>query len=104
MRTQSLSDAAIAARLGDSLRAYRLRRNLSHQKLAEEIGISRPTLSRLESGSGTIANLIAALRALRRLDLLDALLEPPMESPLQAAVNAGHQRIRAGKRRVKVRK
>lgn len=101
MLTLSLPDATIAARLGGSLREYRLRRNMTLQEMASEIGISKPTLIRLENGAGTIANLIAALRVLRRLDLLDPMLEPPIASPMQMIAQK-QPRLRASKTRAKV--
>ena len=95
MRMQRLSDDAIAKTLGEVLRERRLRKNITQDQLAEEVGVSTPTLHKLEKGKGSIALLISVLRALNCLELLDALLSPPRASPL-AVVSAGKfRRIRA---------
>lgn len=63
------------AALGDRMRAARLRREMTAVDFARRVGVSRDTLSRLESGDDSIA-LGTYVRALRVLGLdgdLDAL-------------------------------
>ena len=63
------------AALGDRMRTARLRRGMTAMDFAQRVGVSRDTLSRLESGDDSIA-LGTYVRALRVLGLdgdLDAL-------------------------------
>jgi transcriptional regulator with XRE-family HTH domain len=90
------SDRAVLAELGERLRAVRLARNLSQQKLAEEAGVGRMTVQRLEEGGSTsLTSLIRILRALGELDGLARLLPPPGPSPLEEARRQGKRRQRA---------
>lgn len=90
------SDRAVLAELGERLRAARLARNLSQQKLAEEAGVGRMTVQRLEEGgSASLTSLIRILRALDELDGLAQLLPPPGPSPLEEARRQGRRRQRA---------
>lgn len=95
MRLESTSDEALAAMIGASIRSYRLRRNLKQDDLAEQIGVSKPTIVALEKGHAKLTVVIGALRALRQLGLLDALLSKPKPSPMQVLRMAGKQRLRA---------
>lgn len=54
--------------LGNRLRSARLRRSLSQAMLAERVGVSRQTLSKLESGDPSIS-LATTLRVLTSLGL-----------------------------------
>lgn len=90
------SDGELLARLGQNLAAERLRRNITQDALAQEAGLSRSTLRRLEAGEST--QLVALIRVLRALDLLaglDLLLPSPSVSPLEVLENQGEQRQRA---------
>jgi transcriptional regulator with XRE-family HTH domain len=90
------SDQAVLAELGERLRAVRLARNLSQQKLAEEAGVGRMTVQRLEEGgSASLTSLIRILRALDELGELAQLLPPPGPSPLEEARRQGRRRQRA---------
>jgi transcriptional regulator with XRE-family HTH domain len=90
------SDRAVLVELGERLRAARLTRNLSQQKLAEEAGVGRMTVQRLEEGgSSSLTSLIRILRALGELDGLARLLPPLGPSPLDEARRQGQRRQRA---------
>lgn len=90
------SDRAVLAELGERLRAVRLARNLSQQKLAQEAGVGRMTVQRLEEGGSTsLTSLIRILRALGELDGLTRLLPPPGPSPLEEVRRQGRRRQRA---------
>jgi len=96
MRIQRMSDDAIASTLGQAIRERRLRKNISQDGLAELVGISSPTLGKLENGKGTIANLISTLRGLGALDLLAPMMTPPPVSPLAVSrASTSTKRIRA---------
>lgn len=94
------SDKAVLAELGARLRRARLERNLSQERLAEEAGIGRVTLQRIEAGeSPSLVNLIRVLRVLDLLGGLNALVPEPAGSPLDELQRRGRQRQRAGSAR-----
>ena len=100
MKTEALSDNAVLGEIGRRLQGYRLNLNLSQAEVAEKAGVSRRALQKLEGGqSCTLAVLVRALRALGRLDALDAFLPEPGFSPIQLAKLKGRERKRAGGRR-----
>ena len=87
----------ILAELGARLRTYRLQRNLSIEDVAQKAGVGARTVTRAESGERpTLETIIRILRALDRLEALDAFLPPPLVSPLQLAALQGEERQRAG--------
>ena len=94
-----MTDPAILAELGERLARYRLDRNLTQADLAKEAGVSKRTVLRLESGESTqLTNLIRIMRALGRLDHLDAFLPPPAPSPLEQLKADKKRRKRASPR------
>lgn len=95
MRIQRLSDEAIAEQLGDALRERRLRKGITQDELANLAGVSTPTLQKLEKGRGTLQLLIAVLRELNSLDLLNGLIAPPRVSPMAVAKTGKVLRTRA---------
>jgi transcriptional regulator with XRE-family HTH domain len=102
MKTDAMSDTAVLGEIGWRLQVYRLNLNLSQADVAERAGVSRRTLQKLESGqSCTLTLLIRILRALSRLDALDAFLPEPGLSPIQLAKLKGRERQRASRRRYK---
>jgi transcriptional regulator with XRE-family HTH domain len=90
---------ATARELGQRVNAYRISRQLTTEQLAAEMGVSRPTLSRLTDGGNT--SLATLLRALVALDLaanLDLLIPDVSNSPI-AQIKGGkslaeRQRVR----------
>ena len=94
------TDDAVLAALGERLAQRRLRRDLTQQQLADEAGVSRRTLVRLEAGESTqLTNLVRVLRALGLLENLPALVPAPGPSPLQQLRNRGKRRKRASGKR-----
>jgi transcriptional regulator with XRE-family HTH domain len=65
-------------RLGARLREARLARNEPQSRFAARIGVSIPTLRRLEQGDATtqIGHWLEALEVLGRLDDVEVLLAP----------------------------
>lgn len=59
------------------------------------LGINRMSYNRLERGQGKVITLIAALRALGKLDQLDAFLPNEPFSPMEALKMGRPQRMRA---------
>jgi transcriptional regulator with XRE-family HTH domain len=86
--------------LGARLRAQRLLRNEPQARFAARIGVSVPTLRRLEQGdaSAQIGHWLAALEVLGRLHEADAWLVP-QTSLFAAAEPALPARQRARRRR-----
>ena len=77
------SDRAVLEELGRRLREARLERNLSQAEVADDAGIGRVTLQRMEAGeSPSLINFIRVLRALDLLEGLDRLVPEPGPSPI----------------------
>lgn len=90
------SDAAVLAELGSRLKRHRLQRNQTQQQLAEEAGVSKRTIERLESGgSAQLSNFIRICRALGMLERLEPLVPEPLPSPIEQLEWQGKQRRRA---------
>ena len=99
-----MSDEALLRELGQRIARLRLERNLSQAQLAEQAGISKRTLERLEAGAAA-TQLSLFLRVLRQLDLLERLellLPEPQPSPLALLEQQQQQatRKRASRRRI----
>jgi len=91
----------ILRELGARLRGYRLQQNVTTAELARRAGIGVATAARAETGRNTsMETIVKILRALGRLDGLDAILPEPLVSPIQLAARRGRQRQRARPRRV----
>ena len=95
MNYQTMTNAAIAAELGNRLERLRLLRNVTQQQMADEIGVTPKSYRQLVAGGGKVENLIAALRVLDALDQLDHFLPEPAPSPLQQLKLKGKERQRA---------
>ena len=90
------TDSEIARELGARLRAYRLQQNMAVAEVAARAGVHRNTVLKAEAGANPrIETVIAILRALGRIDALDAFLPPPQVSPLALVKTAGKPRQRA---------
>jgi transcriptional regulator with XRE-family HTH domain len=89
--------------LGQRIRQVRLARNETVARVAERAGVGITTVQRLETGrNSSMESLIRVLRALGRLQALDALLAggDALPSPRAIAQLGGKERVRAsGKRR-----
>jgi transcriptional regulator with XRE-family HTH domain len=97
--TRQATDEAILRELGARIERTRLERNLTQARLAEEAGISKRTLERIESG-GVGANLSAFLRVCRAFDVverLEALLPEVTVSPMTQLKLQGRKRQRASR-------
>ncbi len=98
------TDEAILSELGGRLAQVRLGRNLTQAQLAEQAGVAKRTVERLESG-GVATQLSGFIRVCRALDLIEGfdLLGPePAPSPVEQLKLRGRRRRRASaKRKVK---
>ena len=92
----ALTDKAILAELGARLKRLRLDRNVTQQALADEAGISRLTLQKLEGGKAVqLVSLIRVMRALGIAGRIDGLLPESTPSPIEMLDRSGKQRKRA---------
>lgn len=87
----------IETMLGQRLLEIRLARNINQTDLAEEAGVSRRTVTRLENGEGvSLDTLIRVMSALGLADRFAVLLPDPAIRPIE--------RIRQGKERQRARR
>jgi len=94
-----LTDAAVLAEIGERLASRRLERGLTQAELAEQAGVGKRTVERIESGAS--AQMVSLIRLLRILDLLpnlEQLLPEPLPSPMDQLQRAGKPRQRASAR------
>jgi putative transcriptional regulator len=82
--------------LGRRLQQRRLALNCSQTEIAARAGITRKTITNVETGQGgTLLTLIAILKALELETELDRLVPAPGPSPMQMLQFAGQRRRRA---------
>lgn len=87
----------IMRELGQRIERYRLQQNRTLADVAAAAGVGVRTAQRAEAGERpTLETVVRLLRALGRLDALNAFLPAPQVSPLQLAELSGRQRQRAG--------
>ena len=96
-----LSDAMILTKIGERLKALRLKQNITQQNLAKEAGVSLSSIKKIEKGEiGSFDSLLRVLRTLGKLDVLLPLVEEEQLSPSQyyewVQKVGAHQRKRAG--------
>jgi len=95
--TKQATDAVVLAELGGRLARIRLERNLTQGQLAEQAGVSKRTVERLESGAVAtqLSGFIRVCRVLGVLERLDTLVPEPVPSPVAQLKLRGRQRQRA---------
>ena len=92
-----LTDEAILQEIGARLARRRIDAGLTQARLAEEAGVSKRTVERLEAGHGTDSvALLRVLRALQLLQGLEQLLPDRPQSPLALLGRRGRERKRVG--------
>lgn len=95
-----LTDETVLREVGRRLERHRLDRNLSQEKLAEEAGVGRRTVQRIEhGGSVQMTSFVRILRTLGLLDGLGTAIPAPLPSPMEQLASRGRQRKRARARR-----
>jgi transcriptional regulator with XRE-family HTH domain len=91
---------ALQRDLGRRLEALRLGRNLQQTQLARDAGISRRTITRLESGqSVSLDTLLRVMRALGLSGRLATLLPEPSVQPVERVRFKSKERKRARARK-----
>jgi len=99
-----MSDEEVLREIGRRLARRRVALEFTQAELAEEAGVSKRTLERVEAGESTqTATLIRLLRALELLDALAAALPAPGPRPMELLQRKGkgkeRRRASAKKRR-----
>lgn len=96
-KSKHVTADALLSDLGGRLARVRLDRNLTQAELAEQAGVSKRTVERLESGSAAtqLSGFIRVCRALGLLARFDALIPESLPSPIVQLKLRGKQRQRA---------
>jgi transcriptional regulator with XRE-family HTH domain len=90
-----MSDTAILQELGQRLARYRIDSGLTQVDLAEQSGVSKRTLERIEAGQSTqTSTFIRILRGLDLLDAFDKAIPAPDTRPLDLLRLKGKRRQR----------
>ena len=95
-----LTDEAILAELAGRLVQRRLELQLTQEMLAEQAGVSKRTVERVEAGATThMSTMIRILRVLELLDRLETLVPEAGPRPMDLIKLKGKARKRASGRR-----
>jgi transcriptional regulator with XRE-family HTH domain len=95
--TAELTDNAVLHEIGDRVERRRIDAGLTQAQLAEEAGISKRTVERIEAGHSTdFVMLLRVLRVLKLLEALDQLVPDLPQSPLALLKGRGRARKRVG--------
>ena len=98
-----LADTAILNRIGNKLKATRLKQNITQQSLADAAGVSLSSLKKIEKGEiGSFDSFLRVLRTLGKLDVFQPLVDEEQLSPseyyeLVQSIKEKHQRKRASR-------
>jgi len=93
---RSMSDGSLMRAIGAFIKHNRLQQNKTQQRVADDAGISRSTLSLLERGETvTIASMLQVLRVLDLLQVMDVFKVQQKFSPIELARLEQNQRKRA---------
>ena len=100
------ADEALQRKIGERLKAVRLKQNITQQALAEESGVSLSSIKKIEKGEiGSFDSFLRVLRTLGKLDVLQPLVEEEQLSPSEyyklMQETGAHQRKRAVAKSVK---
>lgn len=97
------TDKTVLAEIGGRIARRRLAHQLTQAELAEQAGIGKRTLERVEAGETTqFSTIIRIFRVLDLLTKLDQVLDEPPIRPLEAMARKGKIRQRApGQRKTK---
>jgi transcriptional regulator with XRE-family HTH domain len=97
-----LNDDSILVELGARLASIRIQRNFTQAELAEQAGVSKRTVERLEAGAvaSQLSSFIRVCRVLGLVESLDNCIPSPSESPMALLKLAGKRRKRASGKRL----
>jgi transcriptional regulator with XRE-family HTH domain len=95
-----LTDETILVELGKRLAQRRLERQLTQAELAEQAGVSKRTVERIEAGATTqLSTLIRILRVLQLLDRLEELMPATGPRPMDLLKLKGKERQRVTRKK-----
>ena len=98
--TDLLTDDAVLAELGARLAGRRVELQLTQAAVAEQAGIAKRTLERMEAGqTSQLATLVRVLRALDAASGLDSVIPEPGPRPMDLLKRKGKVRQRASGQR-----
>ncbi|MFM9972332.1 MAG: helix-turn-helix domain-containing protein [Burkholderiales bacterium] len=98
--TGLLTDVAILAELGARITARRVELQLTQAAVAEQAGIAKRTLERMEAGhTSQLATLVRVLRVLDAASGLDTMIPESGPRPMDLLKRKGKVRQRASGRR-----
>jgi transcriptional regulator with XRE-family HTH domain len=90
-----MSDPAILQKMGNRIREYRMRMEMTQSELAEKSGVSMGTIVRIEQGNPvSTLLLVSILRSLGLLENLEILLPELGISPMQMRKMQGRKVLR----------
>jgi transcriptional regulator with XRE-family HTH domain len=90
-----LTDAVVLQEIGSRLKHKRVDAGLTQAQLAEQAGIGKRTIERLESGNSTDSlALVRVLRALKIVENLESMLPDTPQSPVTLLKTHGRERTR----------
>ncbi len=95
-----LTDDAILTEIGKRIARYRIDSQVTQADLAEQAGVSKRTIERLEAGASVQFSTI--IRILRVLDLtrgLDLMIPEPLSRPMELLKQKGKVRQRVSSSR-----
>lgn len=92
-----LTDQAILNELGGRLAGARIERDFTQAALAEQAGVSKRTVERLESGevATQLSSFLRVCRALGLMERFETLLPAPAPGPIEQLKQQGRKRKRA---------
>jgi transcriptional regulator with XRE-family HTH domain len=100
-----MSDGVILSELGERLARIRLERNLTQAELADQAGVSKRTVERMESGevATQLSGLVRVGRVLQLIERFDVFIPESVPSPMAQLKMRGKMRQRATGSKASVR-
>ncbi|MEW8506985.1 MAG: helix-turn-helix transcriptional regulator [Candidatus Thiodiazotropha sp.] len=94
-----LSDEAVLQAIGERIQQRRLEMQMTQAVAAEQAGIAKRTVERIEAGaSAQMSSMIRLLRVLDMLSGLDLLFPERAQRPMDLLKRRGKERVRASSR------
>jgi transcriptional regulator with XRE-family HTH domain len=102
--TAQLTDESVLEELGARLAGARLGRNLTQAALAEQAGVSKRTVERLEAGAVAtqLSGFLRVCRVLGLMEHFESLIPEAATSPMEQLKRQGAKRQRASGRKAAV--
>lgn len=95
-----MTDDAILAEIGSRIARYRIDQQVTQANLAEQAGVSKRTVERVEAGASVqFSTVIRVLRVLDVLSGLDRMIPEPSPRPMDLLKTKGKVRQRASSNR-----